>query len=184
MKLKDDKGNMDILSEKKSLKPVSDLYQRRLWYLFLAVTFGIFALDQLTKGHIQYHFGLYESRAVIPGFFSLTYITNTGVAFGLMSGEPDTWKRLFFLSVTLLAIGFIFYLFGHFRSKGRGAVIALGMILGGAIGNMVDRVRLGKVIDFLDFYIGGCHWPAFNVADAAITCGVLYLALALYRQQG
>lgn len=177
---------MYILSEsgKKSSKQVRGLSQRRPGYLFLVVAFGIFALDQLTKGHIQYHFGLYESRAVIPGFFSLTYITNTGVAFGLMGGEPDTWKRLFFLSVTLLAIGFIFYLFKNFKSKGRGAVLALGMILGGAIGNMVDRVRLGKVIDFLDFYIGGCHWPAFNVADVAITCGVLYLALTLYRQRG
>ncbi|MDD5450889.1 MAG: signal peptidase II [Desulfovibrionales bacterium] len=177
---------MDTLSEteKKSLKPADDLSQKRLWYLFLGMAFGVFALDQLTKGHIQYHFGLYESRAVVPGFFNLTYITNSGVAFGLMSGEPDTWKRLFFLSVTLLAVGFIFYLFGHFRSKGRGAVIAMGMILGGAIGNMADRVRMGKVIDFLDFYIGGCHWPAFNVADAAISCGVLYLALTLYRQQG
>ncbi|MEW6326485.1 MAG: signal peptidase II [Thermodesulfobacteriota bacterium] len=176
---------MDTLSEseKKSLKQACSLSQRRLWSLFLAVAFGIFALDQLTKGHIQYHFCLYEIRVVIPGFLNWTYITNTGVAFGLMDGEPDTWKRLFFLSVTLLAIGFIFYLFRHFRSKGRGAVIALGMILGGAIGNMADRVRLGKVIDFVDFYIGRYHWPAFNVADAAITCGVLYLALTLYRHK-
>lgn len=145
---------------------------------------GVFIFDQLTKAHVQYHFRLYDQWPVIPGFFNLTYVRNTGVAFGLMGGEPSAWKRLIFLALSLLAIGFIFYFFRHLRLKGRGVVTALGMLLGGAIGNIVDRLRLGGVVDFLDFYVGRYHWPAFNVADAAITCGALYLFFNLYRHQG
>lgn len=166
---------MDRTSKKNSSGPL---------LLLLAVAFGILAFDQLTKGHIQYHFLPGESQTIIPGFLNLTYVTNTGIAFGLMRGEGSAWKQLILLTVTLLAIGFIFYFFKHLKSRGRGAVIALGMLLGGAIGNIVDRLRLGKVVDFLDFYIGRYHWPAFNVADAAITCGVLYLFFALYRRPG
>lgn len=151
--------------------------------LFLGVASGVFVLDQLTKAHIQYHFYLYQKQTIIPGFFDLTYITNTGAAFGLMAGKASVWKQTIFLVLTLVAVGLIIYFFRQMQAKGPGAIVALGMLLGGAVGNALDRLRLGKVIDFLDFYIGRHHWPAFNLADAAITCGALYLLLVLYRKQ-
>lgn len=151
--------------------------------LFTIAALLIFGLDQLSKEYVQSNFSLHESETLIPGLFNLTYITNTGVAFGLFSGEVTVWKQGVFLLVGLLAAAIIVYFFRQLASRGRGTVIALGMILGGAAGNSVDRVRLAKVIDFLDFYIGHHHWPAFNIADTAITCGVSYLMISIYRHK-
>ncbi len=147
---------------------------------FLLVAAAVVAVDQATKVLISSHLSLYETLPVISGFFNITYVTNTGAAFGLLA-EAGRWRELFFqvVSVTAMAgLGLYYY-----TSRGRDLLLFLStsLILGGAAGNFVDRVRLGHVVDFLDFYAGRYHWPAFNVADCAITIGGLLLALRVFR---
>ena len=109
---------------------------------------------------------------VIPGFFSLTYLTNTGAAFGILAGHPTWWRQAFFIAIALAALVAITVMYRRLRNESVWYEIALAFIAGGAIGNVIDRVRLGSVVDFLDVYIGTRHWPAFNIADSAITVGV------------
>ncbi len=154
---------------------------RSLLFGFLAVLVVVF--DQVSKLWLVQNFSLFESRSVIPGFFNLTYLTNTGVAFGLLSG-PVWWRQVFFIVVTVTALVVIGVLQWRLREKSVCYTVSLGLIAGGAIGNLVDRVRLGSVVDFLDFYLGSHHWPAFNVADSAITVGVgLFLVYSLFFEK-
>jgi signal peptidase II len=117
--------------------------------------------------------------AVIDGFFSLTLVMNPGLAFGMLAGTPAGWRWL----VALLSIGALAVLavvgLRMLPTGGRFTPLALGLIFGGAVGNLIDRARFGAVVDFLDFYWRGYHWPAFNVADASISVGVLLLALRM-----
>ena len=128
--------------------------------------------DQLTKQWIMANFALHEQQNVIPGIFNLVYVTNTGAAFGLMAGSKNWLRHLFFVGVAITALIFIIYAYGHLKRQNKIFTYALGLIGGGAIGNLIDRLRFGSVVDFLDFYLGNYHWPAFNVADSAITVGV------------
>ena len=139
---------------------------------------GIFALiagliaDQASKWWIIYIVML-EPRVIhITDFFNLVLVTNRGISFGIFSnfGESIRWILIVF-AISLSVILFIWLL----RTPMRHVAFALGMIISGAIGNVIDRVRLGAVVDFLDFHAFGWHWPAFNVADSAITIGVLIL---------
>ncbi len=132
---------------------------------------AVVAVDQLTKWWIMATFRLHQTKVVIPGFFSLTYITNTGAAFGLLAGEQTLLRQAFFVMVAMAALIIMLLSYRHFGSQGRLFVHAIGMIAGGALGNLIDRLRFGSVVDFLDFYVQRYHWPAFNVADAAITVG-------------
>ena len=140
-------------------------------------------LDQLSKWWIMVNFILYESREIIPGLFSLVYYTNSGAAFGLLAGESSLLRRLFFIGVALAALVLLSLLYRQVRYQGRLYLYALALIAAGAIGNLIDRVRFGEVTDFLDFYWGAYHWPAFNVADSAITVGVLLFIWATWRHQ-
>jgi signal peptidase II len=146
----------------------------------LLLLVGVVILDQLSKWWISVNFSLYETREVIPGFFNITFVTNTGAAFGLLAGWDTVWRQVFFISVSLLALVALFFAYLHFRSEGRLAVYGLALVAGGAVGNLIDRLRFGRVIDFLDFYLGTYHWPAFNVADAGITIGVGLLLLSSF----
>jgi len=132
---------------------------------------GITLLDQLTKAWIRSVFAFGEQRIVIPGFFNLHHIRNTGAAWGLLAG----WRVLlivFSLAMLLLLLHRRRELFYGFRA----GWLALGLLAGGIVGNLIDRVFLGYVVDFLDFYHGRWHFPAFNVADSAICIGIgLYL---------
>jgi signal peptidase II len=116
---------------------------------------------------------------VIDGFFSLTLVMNPGLAFGMLAGTPAGWRWL----VALLSIGALAVLavvgLRLLPTGGRLTPLALGLIFGGAVGNLIDRARFGAVVDFLDFYWRGYHWPAFNVADASISVGVVLLALRM-----
>lgn len=132
---------------------------------------GVIALDQLSKWWITHTFALYQSRVVLPGFFNLTFITNTGAAFGFLAGQETALRQAFFVGVSITALVVLVIAYRHLRHDGRLVVTALGLIAGGALGNLIDRLRLGRVIDFLDVYVGTHHWPAFNVADSAITIG-------------
>jgi signal peptidase II len=145
----------------------------------------VVVFDQLTKGLVMAYFGLYELRPVIPGLFNLTYLTNTGAAFGMLAGAQTIWRQAFFVGVAVAALGVMAFSYRQFRSQGKIFAHAIGLIAGGAVGNLIDRLRFGAVVDFLDFYVGSHHWPAFNVADSAICVGVglFILGSLLYPSQ-
>lgn len=151
-------------------------------YKIFALTTGIcLFLDQLSKISIDTAYRLHESTQVIKNFFNITYVRNPGAAFGILS---DSAIRVpFFISVSLLAsIGILWYL-RKINPKDRWQHLALGLIFSGAVGNLIDRIRLGEVIDFLDFHWYQYHWPAFNVADSAICVGVAILFLCSWREE-
>ena len=140
---------------------------------------AVLVLDVVTK-YVALG-GLAPGRPVpvIEGFFSLTLVMNPGLAFGMLAGTPAGWRWL----VALLSIGALAVLavvgLRMLPTGGRLTPLALGLIFGGAVGNLIDRGRFGAVVDFLDFYWRGYHWPAFNVADASISVGVALLALRM-----
>ena len=138
-------------------------------YLFLIVIITLF--DQLTKGWILSSFHLYESREVIPGLFNLVYVTNSGAAFSMLADVDSPWRHYFFLGVGIVALIGLTIAYFKMRDDNKFYGTALALIAGGALGNLIDRVRFGSVVDFLDVYLGGYHWPAFNVADSAICVG-------------
>jgi len=140
-------------------------------------------LDQLSKWWVMNSFALFESRPVIDGFFNLVFVTNSGAAFGLLAGPQVWWRQLFFVSAAVLALGILVVAYRHYRCQGAIWVVAIALVAGGAVGNLVDRLRFGAVIDFLDFYIQTHHWPAFNVADSAITVGIGLFFLASLRAE-
>ena len=151
----------------------------------LAWLLGVVLLDQLTKALVMAYFPLYELKPVIPGLFNLTYLSNTGAAFGMLAGAQSAWRQVFFVGAALVAIGVMAFSYRQFCNQGRIFAHAIGLIAGGAVGNLIDRLRYGAVVDFLDFYVGSHHWPAFNVADSAITIGVglFILGSLLYPPQ-
>lgn len=149
-------------------------------FTLLSILLSVVIVDQLSKWRVISTFMLYESREVIPGFFNLTYIRNSGAAFGFLSGDHGMWRQVLFVVIALAALVFMFSAFSYFRQQGGLFVYALGLIGGGAVGNLIDRLRFGSVIDFLDVYVKGYHWPAFNVADSAICLGVGMFLLGSY----
>ena len=130
-------------------------------------------LDQAIKLLVLAKIPAYGSIVVIPGFFDLTHIYNTGGAFGFLAGKSSLFRHLFFLTASAIAMGMIVYLYLKTPREFLFLRSGLAMILGGAVGNVIDRIRLGKVVDFLDLYVKDLHWPAFNIADSAITVGIL-----------
>jgi signal peptidase II len=145
---------------------------------------AIVAVDQLTKLIVDKTMPLYHSIPVIENFFNLTYIRNTGAAFGIFAGAGAGFRLPFLVLFSVLAIGFIVMMLRRLPDKETGLIIALAFVLGGAIGNLIDRLIYGEVIDFLDFYWSGYHWPAFNLADSFITIGVLITLYYLIRAKG
>jgi signal peptidase II len=144
----------------------------------------ILVLDQLTKMIVDRTMSLHQSIPIIDGFFSLTYVRNTGAAFGIFAGSHEAFRLPFLILVSVLALGFVAVMLKRLRDEEKGLITALSLIIGGAIGNLVDRVLYGEVIDFLDFYWSNYHWPAFNVADSCITIGVLITLFYLIRAKG
>jgi signal peptidase II len=150
---------------------------KKYWLLgfsFLVVVI----LDILTKEYIITYIPLFSSRPVIPGIFNLVHIQNKGVAFGILGGTAPFWRDILLLVFPVVAISGILIFALCSPQKQTGILLSLGGILGGALGNLIDRFRFGGVVDFLDIYWGPYHWPAFNVADSAITLGVLSLAFS------
>ena len=145
--------------------------------LLLWPALAVVLLDQIAKLWIASGFALHESRPLISGFFNLVHVRNRGMAFGIMNRPGADWGFALLLGVTLAAVALLLFWFYSLKSKDRTLVLPLALILGGAVGNLLDRIRTGEVIDFLDFSIGPYHWPAFNVADSAITAGTLWLAV-------
>ena len=155
--------------------PLSALGLRNL--ALASVTGGIILLDQLTKQQIMQTMRLHESIPIVPNLFSLTYIRNPGAAFGLLAGSSNAFRMVFFGLTSIFALGLLGTILLRMPEEDWVGRISVAGILGGAIGNLIDRLRFGEVIDFLDVYIENYHWPAFNVADSAITIGVIFLII-------
>ena len=141
------------------------------------MTGAIILFNQLTKQQIMQTMRLHESIPVIPNLFSLTYIRNPGAAFGLLAGSSNAFRMVFFGLTSIFALGLLGTILLRMPEEDWVGRISVTGILGGAIGNLIDRLRFGEVIDFLDVYIENYHWPAFNVADSAITIGVIFLII-------
>ena len=146
----------------------------RKWHYFRLLVFAGFVvlLDQLTKTAIGNTIPLNHSVPVIPGFFDITHVHNPGGAFGLFASQSDSFRQVFFLVLILGAMVAIFCFYRTIPPTHPWLSFALALIFGGAIGNLIDRIRFGEVVDFLRFYIGRYQWPSFNIADSAISVGV------------
>lgn len=152
--------------------------------LFLAVAATVVLADQLTKAWILGNLRLHDGFSVVDGLFNIVHARNPGAAFGFLAHAAPWFRSVFFLAVTIAAIGLILHYLRQTRDGNLPLVLALALILAGAVGNLIDRVRFGEVVDFLDFYIGSAHWPAFNVADTAISCGAALLGIVLIAKRG
>lgn len=149
--------------------------------LYLALSFLLFGMDRLSKNLIVSHLPLYESIPIVQDFFHLTHVANTGALFGLMAGMAAPLRGIVFITIPVLAI--VLILIFQYRSAEDELPLQIGLslILGGAMGNLYDRIVYGHVVDFLDFSVAGHHWPAFNLADSSICLGVFTLILDLLR---
>ena len=149
--------------------------------LLAVVTAVVLAADQASKLYIDRHFFPGESLTVWKHFFNITYVRNQGAAFGMLASS--SLRLPFFIAVALLAALGILWYFRRLRPEQRLLQFSLALIFSGALGNLLDRIRLGEVIDFLDAHWYAHHWPAFNVADSAITVGVALLLVDLWREE-
>lgn len=145
------------------------------------VTLVILILDQATKLYVDKHFLLYESVTVLENFFNITYVRNQGAAFGILA--DSAFRLPFFITVaTLAALGILWYL-KTLRDDQKLLHFALSLVFSGALGNLIDRIRLGAVIDFIDVHWYQHHWPTFNIADSAICVGVALLLVDMWREE-
>lgn len=151
---------------------------------FYVIAFTISVLDQISKFYVQQTLHLGQIIPVIPSFFNLTYVLNPGAAFGFLARAPASIRTPFFTAISILAVLFILYYRSRHRQMHLLPSVSLACILGGALGNLIDRLRLGMVVDFLDVYYGAYHWPAFNLADSAITVGVALMVLEMFTERG
>ena len=150
---------------------------------YLAVSLAVLFLDQWTKGIITRTMEVHQSRTILDDFFDLTYVRNTGAAFGLFASVDSSMKAIVLNSVAVVVFLIVSAYALRSSHKSVRLQVGLALILGGAVGNLLDRVRFGYVVDFLDFSISGHHWPAFNVADSAICVGVGLLFLDMLRNE-
>jgi signal peptidase II len=152
----------------------------RFLRLVITVTIVTVLLDQISKVMILRAFIPGDVKPIVPGLFNLTLTYNPGAAFGLWSGLPEGARQLVLALTILVAMGVVVYFLRQPSYRNAPSQAALAAILGGAVGNVIDRFVHGSVVDFLDFYIGNSHWPAFNVADSAICVGVGILLIFPY----
>lgn len=151
------------------------------WGIFSIIAIVGLVVDQATKLYVDRVMALHQSIPVIDGLFNFTYLRNRGAAFSFLSDA--SWRLPFFIGVTLVAAVVIVVALNKMRNDQKLAQSALAMIFSGAIGNLIDRVRMGEVIDFLDVYWRTHHWPAFNIADSLICVGVALVALDMIREE-
>ncbi len=150
---------------------------------YLGLILGLAVLDQIAKAVVFGAVEIYRVVPVIPGFFNITHIHNSGAIFGILSSSGKLPVFLLLTGASLFALGFVVYYFVKTPAADRLTRISLALILAGALGNLTDRILRGFVIDFLDFHIGPHHWPFFNVADSCITVGALLLVVIFFRRK-
>ena len=150
---------------------------RKYHILIAAMVVGF---DRLTKWVVAQKITLHDSVDVVPGMFRLTHVQNQGAAFGLFSESPSEWKVAMLILFSVAALAVVSALLWKNGNAMNATAIALSLVFGGALGNLWDRVATGRVVDFLDFYLGSHHWPAFNIADSAIVVGALLLLSEIF----
>jgi len=154
---------------------------KKNYLLFIGVALIVLLLDQASKWMVVTHIEMHRTLYVIPGFFRLVLVKNRGMAFGIFGQTRSGFYYFFLLATTIGVTGVILFFFFWIKEAQIWLTIGLSLILGGAVGNLVDRLRLRYVIDFLDFFIKGYHWPAFNVADSAVTVGTFWLLFNIIK---
>ncbi|MCE5244032.1 MAG: signal peptidase II [Desulfobacteraceae bacterium] len=147
----------------------------------LSIAGIIILLDQATKYLVLKFMPIYTGEVIVPGFFNLVHVRNTGAAFSMLAGENTALRQTVMISLTLAVVAMILYTYFKVRVEDRWTRTGYILITGGALGNVIDRFRFGEVVDFLDFYVGSYHWPAFNVADSAISVGAVMLIISLFK---
>jgi len=147
------------------------------------VSLAVIILDQCTKYLIIKSFALHQSIDIIEHYLTIVHTRNRGIAFGLFSRQDSEIQSTLLIITSLLAIAFIFYLLISLRGRQVYAVVTLSLILGGAIGNLIDRIRWGEVVDFIDLHWYHYHWPAFNCADSAISIGLVLLLIGMVTKK-
>ena len=151
-------------------------------YLVLIIVSAlVLLLDQATKIFIDRSMDIHSSITVVENFFNITYLRNKGAAFGFLA--TSNYRLPFFIMVSIVAVAVIIRVFFKLRADQKFTAFALALIFSGALGNLIDRIRLGEVIDFLDAHWYNHHWPAFNVADSAICVGVFLLAIDMFFEE-
>ena len=145
------------------------MFKMRKFHLLIAV--AVVLLDRITKLAIAKNLAMYSSIQVIPKFFRITHVENTGAAFGLFADSPSEWKIALLVLFSVIALAIVSALLWRNSNVMTMTGVGLSLILGGALGNLWDRLMHGRVVDFLLFYIGQYQWPAFNAADSAIVIG-------------
>jgi len=148
----------------------------------LAVTPAFVVLDQWTKYLVDHRMLLHQSVPILPGWFELTYVRNRGAVFGFLAGIDSWWRMPFFLTFSAIAVVLLAIFYIRSRPDQGLLRLSLALILAGAVGNVIDRVRFGYVIDFLDVHWRHYHWPAFNIADSAISVGICLMLLEAYME--
>lgn len=141
---------------------------------------AIVGLDQFTKSLVDNSMRIGDSITVLPGFFSLVHVRNRGVAFGMLGGLPDPWRALVLIGMAAVIVMIMLWWLRETPVEERMQRLALASVIGGAIGNLYDRIRYGEVVDFFDVYVSNIHWPAFNVADSAISIGCVLLIFSSF----
>jgi len=156
----------------------SETVTMRKYHIIIATL--VVLLDRMTKWLIAEKITQNDSVVVIPGLFRLTHVQNQGAAFGLFSESPSEFKVALLILFSVAALAVVSALLWKNGNAMNATAVALSLVFGGALGNLWDRVAAGRVIDFLDFYLGSHHWPAFNVADSAIVVGALLLLSEIF----
>jgi len=152
---------------------------RKLDYLFLSL--AVLVVDQWSKWMVEVHLPHTTSQPLIPGLLSFTHVKNTGVAFGLFAAHGAGGGSWLLVLMGLAALTAVFLYFRFAPERNRLLLSSLALIVGGAVGNLIDRLTSGAVTDFVDVYVGPHHWPAFNVADSAITIGIALMIVDSFR---
>lgn len=150
----------------------------RKYHIIIAAS--VVLLDRFTKWLVAQNIVMGDFKDVVPGLFRLTHVQNQGAAFGLFSDSPSQWKVAMLILFSVAALAVVSALLWKNGNAMNATAIALSLVFGGALGNLWDRVASGRVIDFLDFYLGSHHWPAFNIADSAIVVGALLLLSEIF----
>ena len=155
----------------------------RVKWRYLLISFVVLVVDQWTKWLIESHLSDHASIEVLPGLLNLTHVRNTGVAFGFFATRGNATGTLILTLLGLAALVFVGYYFWIVPRRDRILLVALSLVIGGAVGNLLDRTMTGAVTDFIDFYYQTYHWHTFNVADTAISIGIGLMLLGTFRAQ-
>jgi len=150
---------------------------------YLLISLAVLVLDQWTKWLVEARIPVHESREIIPGLLHLSHVRNTGVAFGLLPARGDGKVTALLVALVFVALILVAAYFRKLPASERGLLAALALVLGGAVGNLVDRLATGAVVDFLGVYLGNYRWPDFNVADSAISVGLVWMLIDSFRSR-